>query len=117
MEYADMTLDELQSETDKLAESIASIKAQIETSRARKEKGMPTDYEWMGRARAALKFKGVEHQKMLRLVKNRKVETARKHKEEEDKRRERLFIEACKEMLDKETYLTIWNRVELLEQY
>lgn len=62
-----MNLEEMIARQDEVEREIAEIKAQLEIAMAhRRETGEYADAVWFAKARAALRYRGAEHQKLLR---------------------------------------------------
>ncbi len=95
------SLGDLESERDNLELAIADIKTDIERAQATaRSTGEYADSDWFNRARAALRYKGIEYNRILREIKDaRKVETADK-----DRVWEQTFIKVAKRTLTEDVY-------------
>lgn len=69
MPFDQTRLDELLDRQGEVEREIADIKAQLETAQAHRiETGEYANPDWFRRAKAALRFRGVEHQRLQRTV-------------------------------------------------
>lgn len=106
----EMSKDALMSLSEKLLLQMSDIREQIESAAARyNNEGKQSDSTWFISARKALRFKGSQHQLVLRAIKNAN-----------DRERAALipfsnhFMNAAKEILPKDTYETIFNRAQTM---
>jgi len=73
-------IDALIEQQDDLEQSISEIKAQLEAAVARqKDTGEYADPVWFAKAKAALRFKGAEHQRLMRRISRRRADTSAMH--------------------------------------
>lgn len=100
-EFIDMSTDELEERRNEVMAEIAGIKAQIEGAKNRAlQDGVYADADWFTRVRHALRYRGIEHQKL-------NTEIARRSKEAKAKRAalyERAFVESARIILAAETF-------------
>jgi len=90
---------------DEIETAIARIRGQIEHARSQVwTTGEYSDPNWYARARAALRFKGIEHQQILRALAERRREQRREAAAGQDRRFERAFISAARRRLTPELY-------------
>lgn len=117
-EIIDSVYDNLNPETvseiDEVIEAIDSAMDALEADKADEmTKAEPfRDLVWIAKASSAAKrVKGVRHNLM---TKKNLINKAMKEKERlaREEVRERMFIDACREMLSKETYAALWDRVD-----
>lgn len=74
------TLLEMEARRDVVEEEIASLKAKIEKVQADKHlTGKWADPDWYRRAKARLRFTGLEHQKLTRAIADAKREQRKAH--------------------------------------
>jgi hypothetical protein len=70
-----VTLEEMIARQDEVELEIADIKGQLEAAVARRrETGEYADPVWFAKARAALRYRGAEHQQLLRSIARLKSE-------------------------------------------
>lgn len=100
------TIQELQNKADEVLLAIAVIKAKIASAKAKKiESGEYANPAWFARVNAALKFKQVEHQKLIR-------ETARIKREKNIQNSyevHRVFVDIAKTRLSNDIFASILN--------
>lgn len=102
-------LEEMESERDKLEESLASINIQIENARQdRFVTGEYADPSWWKRVHAARTLTARKYQALQRRIGALRRERRRTWNNE----RERAFISVAKRVLSQETYEHIWEEVE-----
>lgn len=96
-----MTLHDMEKRIDVLAEEMASIRAKVEKAKAGfRATGQYADPVWFAKAKAALRFKGVEHQQLQREAgRLRAIERAATAV-----RTETAFIDIAREQLPAETF-------------
>lgn len=74
------TLPEMEARRDVVEEEIASLKAKIEKVQADKHlTGKWADPDWYRRAKARLRFTGLEHQKLTRAIADAKRDQRKAH--------------------------------------
>lgn len=87
-----------------LERDIANIRTQIEAAQATAaQTGEYADRSWFRRARTALRYKGVEHQRLLKQA----AELRRAEKNKREVKFERAFIAAARRRLDPTLYQTL----------
>jgi hypothetical protein len=95
---------------------IASIKAQLDRANSRgRDSRKYSDPEWFQAANAALKYKQLEHQRLLHEIsqQQRIAKALRVEKEQQlQKTFERAFIRVARELLDKDTYVRLLQETE-----
>jgi hypothetical protein len=97
-------------------QDIASIKAQIERAKSRPRDGKGySDSEWFQAANTALKYKQVEHQRLLQEIgKQQKIAKALRVAKEQQLQNtfERTFIRTARDLLDRDTYIRLLQETE-----
>ena len=93
----DMSTDSIEERLSAVSIEIAQIKSQVEhaASEAR-EYGDYSDSDWFFRAKSALRFKGIEHQQLLKELAKRKKEDRVRF----NLRFERVFVEVARTRID-----------------
>lgn len=103
-EFAAMSTDELEERRNEVMSELADIKAQIEGAKHKAfQDGIYADADWLTRAKHALRYRGIEHQKL-------NVEIARRKKDERLKRASSFsesFVESARQMLPVELFTQI----------
>lgn len=90
------TIEEAHQRLAETEESIAAIRAKIDRAKADKiADGEYSDPDWWARVHAALRFKGMEHQRLLRIV----GRLGRQERAERADRFEQAFIAAARQLL------------------
>ena len=91
-------------EVQEVLYEIADIKAQIASAKANAIQGNYSDPVWFAKVNSALRYKQARHQELLRML------AAKRRKENEQKKQsdEVRFVQAARQMLDRDTYMSIW---------
>jgi len=119
-EYNGITEDKILNETD--IETLLSwkeeldgvgmdIELQLNNAKAKRDKGESYDIDWFYRAKGKKSVLGY----LSQIIQNTLGIVKANRKKERDSKREVLFIRACKEVLKKEVYDSIWEKVNLPE--
>lgn len=94
-------LRDLEEQIAEIEEVIAAIRAKLEKARAEVHlSGEYADPDWYRRAKAALRFKGIEHQRLLREA----AALRRQEKRHRAKEFGEAFIDAARRRLDPEVF-------------
>lgn len=94
-------------ELEALAYELADIRSQIEIRKARDQVGdEPIDKIWLAKATAALRYKGIRHQELLRDL----GEARRKALDDAAHTYERCFMQAARELLSRDQFLKLADR-------
>lgn len=105
---ATMDRDELVARRDVVELEIADIRGQLDAAVSQqKETGQYADPNWYGKAKTALRYKGIEHQQILRELSRRREQARRKaHEQSEGRARrfERVFMSVCRRRLTPDVY-------------
>lgn len=98
------TLDEFDEESEILEKEIADVRGQLEKATAHMLlTGEYADPDWFRRAKAALRYKGQEHQVLLK----ERAALRKRLSQEKSATLDRLFIESARAMLDESTFYAI----------
>lgn len=98
------TLAEAHQRLAEVEEDIAAIRAKIDRARADKiTSGQYSDPDWYARVNAALRFKGMEHQRLLRIA----GRMARAERSAASHRFEQAFIDQARRVLDSDVFTAI----------
>lgn len=99
---------ELERLRDTIELDLARIKTQLDTAKAGvMADGVYADAKWFAAAQGALRFKGREHQMILRELGGRRKSSNRAA----NASHERLFIQVAKRLLSEDLYNDIWAHV------
>lgn len=107
--------EDLDRRAETLLREMAEIDAQLDAAVSRRiTTGDYADAEWFARAKAARRFKGQEHQRIM--AERRKVNAARKAENIANQKRDdaRLFVTVAKRRLSPEAYTEIWAEVKAI---
>lgn len=107
------TLAEFDDAIDFVAEECAKIEQQLLAVKgAAVQRGEYADADWYARANMALRLTKAKKQTLAR----KRADLSRSLKEAKQSDRTQLFVVACREMLPKETYTALWQRVDEMEK-
>lgn len=97
-------------------QDLAAIKAQLDRARRRVHEGKGySDSVWFHAANTALKYKQVQHQRLMREIgdQQKNAKAARVAREQQlQSTFERTFIRTARDLLDKETYVQLLRETE-----
>jgi hypothetical protein len=110
------TLTEFDKAIKFVAEECTRIEMQVTSAKgAAIQYGEYADSDWYARANAALRIAKAMKQELAR----KRADLARTIKDAQhvarSRTREKMFIDACREMLPHETYAAVWLRVDAME--
>ena len=106
-----MEMNEIDDRIDTVLREITIIKSQIEGAKyGAKTKGEYADTDWFHRANKSLRFKGIEHQKLL--IERKKIKD--KIKQNRNKNLDQCFVEVSKITLSHELYMKILDTAIIL---
>lgn len=98
------TLAEAQERLAEVEEAIAAIRAKIDRAKADKiTTGEYADPDWFARVNAALRFKGMEHQRLQRIA----GRLAREERQARAQSFERAFVDHARKVLAADAFETI----------
>lgn len=101
-----MSNAQLQDEADRISFELARVKEQIGRAKAEAaSSGVYSDSDWFHRASTAMRMMGRDHQLLLSELGSRRKAGRVMH----NAVIERQFVEAAREMIDKETFIEIMN--------
>jgi tRNA C32,U32 (ribose-2'-O)-methylase TrmJ len=99
-----MTLEEMEARRNEVEEEMAALRAKLNHAKARKNTtGNYSDPDWWRRATTRLDFNRVEHQRLNRVIAERK----RALRQDHNNRVESHFIAVARDLLDPVTFDTI----------
>lgn len=101
------TLAEAYQRLAEVEEDIAAIRAKIDRAKADKIiTGQYSDPDWFARVNAALRFKGMEHQRLQRIA----GRLARQERAASARRFEQAFVDQARKVLKPDTFAAIIDR-------
>lgn len=106
-------IQDIQSKTDEVLEAIARMKAQIDYAKVSKiETGEYADPAWFAKVNSALRFKQIEHQKLIREAAQLKKEKNRQYANDIH----RVFVDLAKTRLNGDVFSSLLNQAtEIVE--
>lgn len=103
------TLEEAHARLAQVEEAIAAIRTKLDAARAEKIKtGVYADAQWFARAKAALRFKGMEHQRLQRAC----ARLARERRTAQARSFEQAFVDAARKLLPADLFQSIADQAQ-----
>ena len=110
------TLEEFDEAIEFVDEECGHIEMQINSARgAAAQYGEYSDSDWYARATLALRLARSKKQKLAKKRAALAIMLKEQKHRERDLNRERIFINLCRDELPREQYLSLWKRVDELE--
>ncbi len=96
-----------------LLDDIMEIKMQLDEAKSdAAANGVFFDRKWFLSAKYTLRKKGMRHQRLLRIVADKKRSLREKKASNQDLVRERIFIRMVRDIMSKDKYLALWQAVD-----